>query len=183
MSSTDRPILVIEDDTDDLFLLQKAFEKSGLTKELMVARDGEMAIEVLSNGNTEQPALVILDLKLPRKSGFEVLEWMDARGAGAYVGDRARPRPSGREMPTPQAIPCHAKSALVRRCARRGDLPFRREPGGSARASEGRAPALISCPDHAHHRRCPSGLRALIPADRAHVSDSGSDRPTPALAR
>lgn len=80
MSSTDRPILVVEDDTDDLFLLQKAFEKSGLTKELMIARDGEMAIEVLSNGNSEQPALVILDLKLPRKSGFEVLEWMGARG-------------------------------------------------------------------------------------------------------
>src|SRR5215467_1393519 len=80
MSSPDRPILVIEDDTDDLFLLQKAFEKSGLTKELMIARDGEMAIELLSNGNVE-PALVILDLKLPRKSGFEVLEWLGARGA------------------------------------------------------------------------------------------------------
>jgi len=80
MSSPDRPILVIEDDTDDLFLLQKAFEKTGLTNEVMVARDGEMAIDVLSNGSAE-PALVILDLKLPRKSGFEVLEWLGARGA------------------------------------------------------------------------------------------------------
>jgi DNA-binding response OmpR family regulator len=85
MSSTDRPILVVEDDTDDLFLLQKAFEKSGLTKELMIARDGEMAIEVLSNENIEHPALVILDLKLPRKSGFEVLEWLGARGALARM--------------------------------------------------------------------------------------------------
>ena len=85
MNSPDRLILVIEDDTDDLFLLQKAFEKSGLTKELIVARDGEMAIDVLSNEKTDRPALVILDLKLPRKSGFEVLEWLGARGALAYM--------------------------------------------------------------------------------------------------
>jgi DNA-binding response OmpR family regulator len=79
-----RPILIIEDDADDLFLLQKAFEKSGLTKEIVVARDGEMAIDVLSNG-AEPPSLVVLDLKLPRKSGFEVLEWLGARGALAQV--------------------------------------------------------------------------------------------------
>jgi len=84
MSGSERPILVIEDDTDDLFLLQKAFEKSGLTSELMVARDGETAIEVLSKQNS-QPLLVILDLKLPRKSGFEVLEWLGARGALAHM--------------------------------------------------------------------------------------------------
>lgn len=79
-----RPILIIEDDADDLFLLQKAFEKSGLTKEIVVARDGEMAIDVLSNG-AEPPSLVVLDLKLPRKSGFEVLEWLGARGALAQI--------------------------------------------------------------------------------------------------
>ena|SRR5215510_3216215 len=85
MSTAERPILVIEDDTDDLFLLQKAFEKSGLTTELLIARDGEMAIEVLSNGKGELPSLVILDLKLPRKSGFEVLEWLGARGTLARM--------------------------------------------------------------------------------------------------
>ena len=84
MSGRERPILVIEDDTDDLFLLQKAFEKSGLTSQLMVARDGETAIEVLSKQNSE-PLLVILDLKLPRKSGFEVLEWLGARGTLAHM--------------------------------------------------------------------------------------------------
>src|SRR5262249_13075936 len=47
----------------------------------VIARDGEMAIDALSNGASVAPSLVVLDLKLPRKSGFEVLEWMEAHGA------------------------------------------------------------------------------------------------------
>src|SRR5262245_12910275 len=81
---SDAPILIVEDDIDDLFLLQKAFEKSGVTKEIVIARDGEMAIQALSNGS-EPPSLVVLDLKLPRKSGFEVLEWMEAHGVFARM--------------------------------------------------------------------------------------------------
>jgi CheY-like chemotaxis protein len=80
MSVVVGPILIVEDDADDLFLLQKAFEKSGVTKELVIARDGELAIELLSNSHGESPSLLLLDLKLPRKSGFEVLEWLGEHG-------------------------------------------------------------------------------------------------------
>jgi DNA-binding response OmpR family regulator len=73
-------LILIEDDANDVLLFQKAIAKSGLDVELVVLRDGEKAISYLS-GETDpnaaiNPDLVLLDLKLPRKSGFEVLEWI-----------------------------------------------------------------------------------------------------------
>ena len=76
-------ILLVEDEEDDVLLIQRAFRKSGVKDNVMVVRDGEQAIAYLAGtGEYEdrerfpRPFLVLLDLKLPGKDGFEVLRWI-----------------------------------------------------------------------------------------------------------
>jgi CheY-like chemotaxis protein len=63
--------------------MQRAFRKANLTNPLHVARDGQEAIDYLSHrgkfADAKQyppPTLMLLDLKMPRKNGFETLEWL-----------------------------------------------------------------------------------------------------------
>jgi len=76
-------ILLVEDDPNDIILIKRAFEKARITNPLQVVEDGEEAISYLAGkgpyGDREKyslPMLILLDLKLPRKSGHEVLEWL-----------------------------------------------------------------------------------------------------------
>lgn len=75
-----RPILLVEDNPDDEELTRRTLERAGVANEIVVARDGEEAIGWLfgsdENGATrhaELPILVLLDLKLPKLDGHEVL--------------------------------------------------------------------------------------------------------------
>ncbi len=79
-------ILHVEDEESDLLLLRLAFEQAGIALPLQVATDGQMAIDYLSGSGAwadrlkyPLPCLVLLDLKLPRKSGLEVLGWLRAQ--------------------------------------------------------------------------------------------------------
>lgn len=81
-----RPILVLEDDADAVELLRSAFRKAGLNRPLRVFREGDSVMAYLSRTapyeNWEEnplPCLVMLDVKLPGKSGLEVLSWMKSR--------------------------------------------------------------------------------------------------------
>jgi CheY-like chemotaxis protein len=75
-----KPILLVEDDPRDLELTLVALERSQLANEVVVVRDGALALEYLNRegshaGRTEgNPAVVLLDLKLPRVNGLEVLQ-------------------------------------------------------------------------------------------------------------
>ena len=66
-------VLIVEDSPDDVAIAQRAFRASSVASDLMVARDGQEAVEVLLNG-TSRPELVLLDIKLPRLNGHEVLK-------------------------------------------------------------------------------------------------------------
>ena len=76
--SRDPWILLVEDTPDDEELTLLALEEAGLRNEIRVARDGAEALEVLlgeaGQGPADLPGLVLLDLKLPKVDGFEVLE-------------------------------------------------------------------------------------------------------------
>jgi CheY-like chemotaxis protein len=81
MQSTDL-ILIAEDNPDDELLLRRALQKADVQAQVKVVPDGEEAIlylEQTSAANQKDgavPSLIILDLKMPRKGGFEVLEWL-----------------------------------------------------------------------------------------------------------
>ncbi len=76
----DRPsvrILLVEDDENDVLFLKRAFRKASSTIDVEVVRDGEEAVRRLSR--SPAPDRVILDLKLPRMNGTEVLSWIRSR--------------------------------------------------------------------------------------------------------
>ncbi len=80
------PILYVEDESNDVLLLKFALQAAGVTNRVVVAEDGERAIEYLAGegsfSDRQQhplPGVVILDLKMPRVTGFEVLEWARKR--------------------------------------------------------------------------------------------------------
>jgi CheY-like chemotaxis protein len=75
-------VLYAEDDPNDVFMFSRAFKRATLPAELHTVHDGEEAIDWLDgNGKYADrekfplPDILILDLKMPKKSGFDVLEW------------------------------------------------------------------------------------------------------------
>jgi CheY-like chemotaxis protein len=83
MSAEVYPILVAEDDPDDAVLIRRAFRKANVANPIQLVSDGEEALAYLGGhppfGDRLQfplPILMLLDLKLPRRSGHEVLAWI-----------------------------------------------------------------------------------------------------------
>ena len=83
MSKTAAAILLVEDNEDDIFLMQRALKAAGITNPLFIVEDGQQALDYLA-GNGEYadrssypiPAIVFLDLKLPEIRGHDVLAWI-----------------------------------------------------------------------------------------------------------
>lgn len=83
MSVSAFPILLVEDSPDDALLIQRAFRKANLANPVELVRDGEDAVTYLSGAAPYEdrerfplPVFMLLDLKLPRRSGLEVLAWV-----------------------------------------------------------------------------------------------------------
>jgi CheY-like chemotaxis protein len=83
MGENGKVILHVEDDPNDVLLIARAFRKAEAPAQIQVVNDGDQAVDYLNANNAyaqrEQfplPSLVLLDLKLPRKSGIEVLQWI-----------------------------------------------------------------------------------------------------------
>src|SRR5262249_32824089 len=112
-ATTPPRILLIEDDENDVLFLERAFDKAGAPRPFHVLGDGQEVIAYLSGtgGFADRPehplpSHLILDLKIPRRNGFEVLEWVrnDPRWKDLHVvaltssgdqGDRDRARTLG----------------------------------------------------------------------------------------
>jgi CheY-like chemotaxis protein len=77
------PIVLVEDNEDDIVLTRRALSQNKIGNPLIIARDGAEALELLlgSNGHSVNPALILLDLQLPKVDGLTVLRRLrdDAR--------------------------------------------------------------------------------------------------------
>jgi CheY-like chemotaxis protein len=83
MNANAFPILLVEDSPDDALLIQRAFRKANMANPVQLVRDGEEAVAYLSGAppwddraRFPLPVFMLLDLKLPRRSGLEVLAWV-----------------------------------------------------------------------------------------------------------
>lgn len=86
MNLSKATILLAEDEANDIFFMERCFEKARLLNPLRIVNDGEQAMAYLAGegkyGDRNKfpfPILLLLDLRMPRKSGFEVLEWLCAQ--------------------------------------------------------------------------------------------------------
>jgi len=80
-----QPILLVEDNDLDEMLTLRAFRDNNLERPVVVARDGQQAVDYLEDAGKMLPALVLLDLKLPKLGGFEVLGRMRAAARTRWV--------------------------------------------------------------------------------------------------
>ncbi|WP_013334381.1 response regulator [Gloeothece verrucosa] len=76
-------ILLVEDNPKDVFLIQRAIRKANITTPIQVVHDGDAAVQYLAGQAPyldrtvyPLPVFILLDLKLPRRSGAEVLMWL-----------------------------------------------------------------------------------------------------------
>jgi CheY-like chemotaxis protein len=78
-----KPILIVEDNPDDQLLIRRAFAKAHLANPLHMVGDGDAAVAYLAGEGAYAdrtrhplPAVILLDIKLPKLSGLEVLAWV-----------------------------------------------------------------------------------------------------------
>jgi CheY-like chemotaxis protein len=102
-------LLLVEDDADDQRIFQWAMRKSGLPISIRLARDGDQAIRFLARG-PQRPFLIVSDIHLPRKSGWEVLEWVRRQSELALVPVlmwTSLPTPEGAEKAQQLGATCY----------------------------------------------------------------------------
>lgn len=78
-----KPVLLVEDNDDDIFFMRRAFQNAAINNPMYVLQDGQSAIDYLgcqgqytNRADCPLPGLVLLDIKLPLRTGFEVLHWI-----------------------------------------------------------------------------------------------------------
>src|SRR5690242_17238110 len=77
-----RTVLVADDDENDVLLLRRSFQKAGFSHTIVHVKDGQEVIDYLAAvavNAKPPPSRLMLDLKMPRLDGFDVLEWLRNR--------------------------------------------------------------------------------------------------------
>jgi len=113
---TARYILIVEDDTNDSDLLSRALVKADSGCHVKVLNDSELAIDFLSDSQVRAPSLVVTDLKMPKKTGFELIEWI-----------RSQPRLA--ELPVVVMSSSKEKSDIDRAMGLRANAYFKKPLG------------------------------------------------------
>ena len=82
-TTVERPILLVENNQDDILLILRAFQRAGLNRRIQAVTSGMDALAYLRGAppygdrpENPLPALVLLDMKMPAMDGFEVLKWI-----------------------------------------------------------------------------------------------------------
>ena len=70
---TTKAILLVEDDKVDAMTIKRALQEINVTNELKIVGNGEEALEFLRDGHNEKPAIILLDLNMPKMNGIEFL--------------------------------------------------------------------------------------------------------------
>jgi CheY-like chemotaxis protein len=88
MSAQQKLVLLVEDDPNDVVLIERALRRGKVAHRMMSVRNGEEAIHYLAGqgiyadrGKFPLPEILVLDVRMPRRTGFEVLEWLNTRRA------------------------------------------------------------------------------------------------------
>lgn len=87
MSEEKFAVLLVEDDEHDIMAIKTIWSKLALEHSLEVIRDGVECVEFFENGGAgaRPPSLIIMDIKLPRMDGIELLSWLKQRDAVKHV--------------------------------------------------------------------------------------------------
>ncbi len=87
-----KTVLLAEDDEDDVFMMRRAIGKMKEPISLQIAEDGQQAIKYLSGAKRfadrvlyPLPSLILLDINMPRKNGFDVLQWLKDDGTLTHI--------------------------------------------------------------------------------------------------
>ncbi|MCK5581737.1 MAG: response regulator [Candidatus Omnitrophica bacterium] len=88
----EKVVLLVEDSEDDIKLTQMAFKENNIANKMVVLNDGEEAVEYLfcqgkyrERDINDQPTIILLDIKLPKLSGLEVLKKIRADNRTKYI--------------------------------------------------------------------------------------------------
>lgn len=134
--NTQSIFLLVEDNEDDVFFMERAFQQAGVHNPLHVVRNGEEAIDYLSGQHDyldreryPVPDLIFLDLKMPGVNGFEVLKWMREQSLKLPVAVlTSSPEEIDREQAFDLGAECYLlkppTKEMVLDCIKRFDLSY-----------------------------------------------------------